>query len=412
MSQSDALKQTDSTDEKPAGKNQMVVIVAVVALIIVLAASIIRSLTAPPTSVQVQAPTPAPQTGGPTVQDRGLESFLGSFQNASVAADRQDPQEGGRVGRFLQEDLNLETPITAARAPSEFVTAALRDDINGNVVVEVQESPTTTTRPQTVSPTQNAELAQRSADLSGTLERLREVNQRASRPGYSEEQALQDLAYIEQPAPDQNSAAAARSATERMIPPGTVIQSVLQNELNSDVSSSYVAIIKYPIYDSRRSHVLVPVGSRLYGRITRGQAVNEVIQNRLTLTVEGIVRPDDTLIDLQSAVGLDNSGAGGLQGSTDHHFWARTMGAFGFAILSIAPSITVSEGEPQSSVDEATGAAAQRFGEAFTPLAQQYASIVPTKVVPAGTALNVVVELPVFVEPYSPVARPVDFGGI
>lgn len=412
MSQSDALKQTDSTDEKPAGKNQRVVVVAVVVLIIVLAASIIRSLTSPPTSVQVQAPTPASQPSTSSAQGQGLESFLGAFQNGSRPDVSPEPQERSRVGRFLQDDLDLETPISASRAPSEFVTAALRDDINGNVVVEVQESPDVAAGQQPARPAQNAELAQRSADLSGTLERLREVNQRASRPGYSEEQALQDLAYIEQPNRGQSAPEAARSPTARMISPGTVIQSVLQNDLNSDVSSSYVAIIKYPIYDSGRNNILVPVGSRLYGRITRGQAVNQVIQNRLTLSVEGIVRPDDTLIDLQSATGLDSAGAGGLQGSTDHHFWARTMGAFGFAVLSIAPSITVSEGEPQSSVDEATGAAAQRFGEAFTPLAQQYASIVPTKNVPAGTALNVVVELPVFVEPYSPVARPVDFGGI
>ena len=389
----------------------MVLLVSVVALVIVLIASIVRSVTAPATISAPSTPESMPTPSAPTVQGQPLQSFLGSMQsNSSAPAPNQTATERPRVGQLLPSDMNLSTPISGTSDPSEYVTNALREDINGNVVVEVAELPARVQEP--LPPAQANELQRRSADLSNTLARLQEVNRRASQPGYSEEQALQDLAYIDQPSGAAAQPSEPRSPSAKMIPPGTLIQSVLQNELNSDVSSNYVAIVKYPIYDSSREHILVPVGSKLFGRITQGQAANQIIQRRMTLTVEGISRPDDTIIDLNSSIALDRSGAGGLQGDTNHHFWARAMGAFGFAILSIAPSATVSNGEPQSSIDDATGAAAERFGESFTPLAQQYASIVPTNVVPPATPLNVVVEFPIYVEPYAPVGRSVDFGGL
>jgi len=417
MSQSDALKQAEHTEEKPAGRNQVVVVGAVVCLIIVLIASIVRSLSSSGTaapSVAVDSTQPTQTQQRTNVGDGQLRSFLGAIQEEPV--ERNNVIEPAGTNPFNIIPGSLTPPVAASPEEGQYILQALQGDINGNVTVQPLDSGSLElgdiVAPTTVSTA--SDVSVRAAELRATISRLEEVNRRAVSPGYTEEVAMSDLAYLSDngfPAPVAPNSADRSSG--KLLPPGMLIQSVLVNELNSDVSSSFVAMVKYPVYDSARENILIPTGSRLYGSINSGERItNAIIQQRVTLQVRGVVLPNDTMIDLGSTAGLDVSGAGGVQGDTASHFWTRTLGTFGYAILSVGPGLTVSNGEAQSSVDEATGEVVEQVSSSFVPLAQQYASIVPTKIIPAGTLVNVVVEVPVYVEPYQAVTAVVDFGGI
>ncbi|MDP2129207.1 MAG: TrbI/VirB10 family protein [Pseudohongiella sp.] len=410
MTQSNAIKQADHTDEKPAGQNQKLMIGLVAVVVIVLVASIVRSVTAPNSS-QTTLAEPTQERERSSGESGALRSFLGATQTAPAESRVQEPSQTN--GGFIAPTFT--TPISSNEDQHQYVLMALQSDINGNVTIEALESGTS----QMPVPVMNAGLSTglgssdvgvRAAELRTTIARLEEANRRASAPGYSEANVLADLSQMAtqtQPSPVPE----ARSATAKLLPPGALIQSVLSVELNSDVSSTFSAMVKYPVYDTRRENILIPTGSRLYGRLGSGRMTNEIIQQRVTLQVQGVVLPNDQIIDLSNAAGLDVNGAGGVQGSTESHFWARTLGTFGYAVLSVGPGLTVSNGDPESSIDQATGAAVEQFSENFVPLANQYASLVPTKTIPIGTPINVVVEVPIYVEPFAPVAHAVDFGG-
>lgn len=417
MTQSNAIKQTDHTDEKPAGQNQKLMIGLVAVVVIVLVASIVRSVSAPITNQPALA-DPTPEREQVSGDSSALRSFLGATQNTPAQSPDQNLEPENPSPSGVREGFtapSFTTPISSNDEQQQYVLMALQSDINGNVTIEALDSGSS----QTAVPAMNAgfpsapgssDVATRAAELRSTIARLEEVNRRASLPGYTEANALADLAQTASQAPS-SPAPQTRSATAKLLPPGALIQSVLSVELNSDVSSTFSAIVKYPVYDSRRENILIPTGSRLYGRLGTQQMVNEIIQQRVTLQVQGVVLPNDQIIDLNNATGLDESGAGGVQGSTESHFWVRTLGTFGYAVLSVGPGLTVSNGDPQSSIDQATGVAVERFSENFVPLANQYASLVPTKTIPIGTPINVVVEVPIYVEPFASVAPVVNFGG-
>lgn len=414
MSQSNAIKQADHTDEKPAGQNQKLMIALVAVVVIVLMASIVRSVSAP-SSNQISVSAPPLAQEQQSTENAALRSFLGATQPAPAQTrDQTPPQNPGASGGGFASP-TFTTPISSNDDQLQYVLMALQADINGNVTVESLDSGSSQTPlpPPTAGlsmGTGSSDVAARALELRSTIARLEEVNRRASVPGYTEANALEDLSQIT----DQPQSAApspVRSATAKLLAPGALIQSVLSVELNSDVSSTFSAIVKYPVYDTRRENILIPTGSRLYGRLGSQRMVNEIIQQRVTLQVQGVVLPNDEIIDLNNAQGLDVFGAGGVQGSTQSHFWARTLGTFGYAVLSVGPGLTVSNGDAQSSIDQATGAAVEQFSENFVPLANQYASLVPTKTIPIGTPINVVVEVPIYVEPFASLAPVVDFGG-
>lgn len=412
MSQSDALKQRESTDEKPAGPNNTLVIGLAASLAVILVASLVRSITSggggAPIVEDLEYQEPID-----TRQRAPLQSFLSETLSGSQQPDQTPPTpreqpQAGLATTFVP-------PVReSARADSDYVLMALQGDINGNVVIETLDAfnpafDATAPGMGAVPRETRTEVSSRAADLQSTIAQLEELNRRAAAPGYDQNAAISDLNNLRGAVPTA-APSPERTPTSRLLAPGVVIQSVLSNEINSDVPASFSALVKYPVYDSARQNILIPTGSRLVGRVGTSRMTNEIIQQRVTLQVQSIILPNDTLINIEAA-GLDAAGAGGVSGRTDSHFWARTTGTFGYAILGVAPSLTITNGDPQSAVDQATGQFLQQFSENFIPLASQYASLVPTRIIPPGTAVNVVIEVPVYVEPYSPVRPRIDFGG-
>ena len=138
---------------------------------------------------------------------------------------------------------------------------------------------------------------------------------------------------------------------------------------------------------------------------------NAIIRDQVALVADTLTRPDGRILAL-ALPAQDSAGAGGVSGKTDSHFLARTLGTVAFALFSIGPALAVDNGQPQSSRDEATARVVDQTGQTFVPLAQQYASIVPTTIISPGTRLRLLVDFPLDIDPWADSRPFVNFGAI
>ncbi len=164
-----------------------------------------------------------------------------------------------------------------------------------------------------------------------------------------------------------------------MIVQGTVIPAVLETAVNSDLPGFARAIVSADVRSFDGSRILVPRGSRLIGQyksaVSTGQTRAFVIWSRL-------IRPDGISIQLGSPA-VDQSGAAGLSGSVDTHFWDR----FGSSILlSVVSGLAGSLGGDSSTVVIGTASDAQ---SAASIALQTDGKIPPTIKVPQGTPIQV-----------------------
>lgn len=159
---------------------------------------------------------------------------------------------------------------------------------------------------------------------------------------------------------------------------GTIIPAVLETALNSDLPGFTRAIVSRDVRSFDGSAVLVPRGSRLIGQYRASSAPG---QSRAFIVWSRLIRPDGVSIQLASPA-LDASGAVGVPGDVDRHFFQN----FGSSLLlSVVGALPAAAGAG-STVIIGGGAAAQ---SAASQAAQSGGRIPPTIRVPVGTPIQV-----------------------
>ena len=124
-----------------------------------------------------------------------------------------------------------------------------------------------------------------------------------------------------------------------IVPQGTIIPAVLETAFNSTRPGGVRALVQRDVrgFDGRR--VLVPRGSRLYGRYDAGIAPGE---KRALITWTRLLRPDGVSIDLDSPAS-DPLGRAGVRGDVKSNFFARFGGALLQTVLDIGTGIAIGE---------------------------------------------------------------------
>ena len=193
--------------------------------------------------------------------------------------------------------------------------------------------------------------------------------------------------------------------------PGSIIPAMLIVEVNSDFATNWIGQVTHPVFDHDIRNLLIPAGSTVTGRVLRYSGENEIIRDTVMLAADTIARPDGALIPVNMPA-ANADGSGGIEGETNSHFLARSLGTAAFSIFSIIPSLTADGGPAQSARDEAAGEFAQQVGSQFEPLAQRYASLVPTTILAPGTKMRLLVASPIEIEPYGAARREMRYGAI
>lgn len=201
-----------------------------------------------------------------------------------------------------------------------------------------------------------APLTQSRYTVAELRERQREIRQRRQDEDATRSRASQDA----QAAQEQSIV-----PTGHVLAAGTVISATLIDNLDSELPGLVRAWVSNDVWDSDTMRtVVIPRGSQLLGEYS---SISAAGQRRLELTWTRVRLPDGRNVDLDSALGLDESGRVGIEGQRRNGFLTAV---FQTALLNMAGSI----GNSSSSSDAATlaQAAQMAMGQGVSQVGTQY----------------------------------------
>lgn len=176
--------------------------------------------------------------------------------------------------------------------------------------------------------------------------------------------------------------------TRWVLAQGNVIPAILGRNLNSDLPGEVVATVSTNVYDSIvGTQLLIPKGSKLVGAYSSGVNLG---QERLMFAFNRLILPSGLNFNLPAAKGLDQSGAAGIEGDVNNHFFKMFASSFFVAWLADkaernAPAVTTT----QQTSGGARTAAGQVLVEVSRSILDRNRSIPTTITVDAGQRIAV-----------------------
>lgn len=173
--------------------------------------------------------------------------------------------------------------------------------------------------------------------------------------------------------------------------PGVVFPATTITPINTQLPGTIVAQVTNTVY-GRNGRIAVPAGSRLVGKyntsITNGQT-------RVLAAFQRVIFPDGREIVLSNSQATGVQGASGIKANVNSHFFKMLGASLLVAFLdqgvsAAGPTQTVTS-PTGTSVSSAAQTGAQVFGQTVQNVLSPYTNMRPTAVVPAGTAINVLV---------------------
>lgn len=182
-----------------------------------------------------------------------------------------------------------------------------------------------------------------------------------------------------------------------LLPVGTEIPAQFMRKANSDINTSQIkGIVSRDVYDISKQYVLIPKGSEIIMKVVKASTVNEVIQNRMGMTVQWLVLPNGKKIDLSKSVGLDREGMGAIKDQVDYHILVQFLGVAAYAIVGSSSSYSGS-GQSEGSFGGDVGQEGRQRASSF---AQKYLNIVPTIIIRPGQSFYVALDDELYIEPW------------
>ncbi len=197
-------------------------------------------------------------------------------------------------------------------------------------------------------------------------------------------------------APQAQDEPTAGDASDRVLFPGAVIPASLVTEVNSESPGPVIAQVTQAIYDSATGQtLLIPQGTRLIGDYRSSTRYG---QSRVAIVWSRLIMLDGREVELAEAA-LDPSGAAGVSGEVDNHWWDVFGGAALGTLINVGVATTeepVAYGNSgivvRDPVDDAVSDGVQRSASNVTNrVVDRSLAIPPTIRVPAGAKLTVIV---------------------
>lgn len=181
---------------------------------------------------------------------------------------------------------------------------------------------------------------------------------------------------------------------------GKIIPAVLGKSLNSDLPGDITAFTTQDVYDSLSgNYLLIPKGSLLVGEYSNRVKAG---QDRLMFAFSRIVLPNGVSFDLPGNKGEDATGASGVTGDVDNHYFKRFTSGILIAIL--ADRLDSNNTQPVTNIGT-SGGPTSAAGKVLSDIAQadltRNKDIAPTITIQKGTRINVQVSADMeFPSPY------------
>lgn len=169
---------------------------------------------------------------------------------------------------------------------------------------------------------------------------------------------------------------------------GTLIEATLETAISSQLPGNIAANVSYDVWSMDMSQVLIPRGSKLYGRynsqVERGQ-------RRVMIAWDRLVTSDGQSVQLEG-YGTDRIGRAGMTGKVNNHTLARFGSAAAVSIIGALPDIAVASIEEKDGSETARDAVeniGQDASDALDNVMADYLDIPPTISVDQGAVVMV-----------------------
>jgi type IV secretion system protein VirB10 len=168
---------------------------------------------------------------------------------------------------------------------------------------------------------------------------------------------------------------------------GTLIEASLETAISTDLSGNVAAVVSHDVWSFDMSRILIPRGSRLYGRY---EADTDAGQRRVMIAWDRIVTTDGQSVEL-AAYGTDRIGRSGLPGKVRNHFLQRFGTAALISVIGAVPTLAAEKYDDEVASETAENLG-NDLGEAVNEVMADYLSIPPTISVNQGAVVMVRVD--------------------
>ena len=120
---------------------------------------------------------------------------------------------------------------------------------------------------------------------------------------------------------------------------GTLIEAALETAINTDLAGNVSAVVSQDVWSFDMSRVLVPRGSKLFGRYDSDVSPG---QRRVLIAWDRLVTTDGQTVSL-AAYGTDRVGRSGLPGQVRTHFLQRFGSAALISVIGAVPAIAAAK---------------------------------------------------------------------
>jgi type IV secretion system protein VirB10 len=157
----------------------------------------------------------------------------------------------------------------------------------------------------------------------------------------------------------------------------TVIETVLVNRLAGAAPGPIICMVTTDVYSASGSHLLIPKGTRLLGRVSSVSSLN---QERLFVAFHRAIMPDGYSVSLDKFQGLDVVGQSGLRDLVNHHYFQIFGASLALAAVGAVTQIG-NTGSAYGSYDYGVSmrnGASQQLGQSAQRIMDRFLNVLPT----------------------------------
>ena len=169
---------------------------------------------------------------------------------------------------------------------------------------------------------------------------------------------------------------------------GTLIEAALETAISTDLAGNVSAIVSHDVWSFDMSRVLIPRGSRLFGRY---DSEVDAGQRRVLIAWDRLVTTDGQSVTL-AAYGTDRIGRSGLPGTVRNHFFQRFGTAALISLIGSVPTLAADKYAANEVASDTAENVGTDLGEAVNTVMADYLSIPPTISVNQGAVVMIRVD--------------------
>jgi type IV secretion system protein VirB10 len=167
---------------------------------------------------------------------------------------------------------------------------------------------------------------------------------------------------------------------------GTVIETVLLNRLNGQLSSPVECLVTNEVFSHDRQHLLIPAGSKVLGEARKVESFG---QSRLAVFFHRLVMPDGYSASLDQFAGLNQVGDAGLRDQVNNHYLRIFGVSLAVGAVGAAAEGGTSGALTASGSDLLRQGFAQSTAQSAAHILDRFLNVLPTVTIREGHRIKV-----------------------